>query len=136
MPSSSVVVWRPPGVALIRAPAIGRPSLASVTVPVMKPVGTVVMRMAWLDSRIDSKKPIWRASVPVAFSMPTVAVRPSPGFGGLLAVQEVDRAVLPELDLEVEQGGRAEDAHVGVLDDEGAVRGRADGLRIDRRRHR
>jgi hypothetical protein len=80
VPSLSVVAWRPPGAAVTRAPAMGRPLLESVTVPLTRPVGTRVIRIAWFASRLGSKKPIWRASVPSAFSIPTVAKRPSPGF--------------------------------------------------------
>ncbi len=81
MPVSSVSAVRPPGCAVTVAPTIGEPSLASVTTPVAMPVGTTVIRIALFGLRIGSMKPSWSASVPLASSMPTVALRPSPGFG-------------------------------------------------------
>ena len=73
---------RPPGWAVTVAPAIGSPSLASVTTPWTRPLGTGSMRYADRAVRIASPKPSCRASLPVAFSMPTSALRPSPGLAG------------------------------------------------------
>ncbi len=83
VPVSSVVAWRPPGDAVMVAPAIGAAVLVSVTTPVTMPVGTSVIRMARFAPSTRSRKPTCRASVPSAFSMPTVAFRPSPGLGEL-----------------------------------------------------
>ena len=63
---------------------------------------------------------------------PDAGVTAVTGVGGIRAVEEVDPAILPQLDLEADPGRRARDFHPRVLDDEGTVGAGANGLVVDR----
>ena len=58
------------------APASARPSLASVTVPAIRPVGGGRNLIDWVSDTTAVLKEYCSAIVPAAFSMPTVAELP------------------------------------------------------------
>ena len=135
MPSASVVVVRPPGLAVTFAPAIGSPSLASVTLPVDEPARDVLVAEGAV--RVDERLRGTRTGGHrrrSAFSMPIPAVaavtRARPGWGrrggrsGRLSHSLISNETWV---------GRADDLHRVVLDDERPVRARADRRVVDRR---
>ena len=65
-----------PSSARTVAPASGRPSLASVTVPLTRPVGGGRNLIDWPSDSTAVLNEYCRPIVPVAFSMPTVAELP------------------------------------------------------------
>ena len=86
--------------------------MASVTVPLTKPVGTVVMRIGAAARQDALEEPDLEgvgARGVLDADRRQAAVT---GVDRVAAVEEIDGAVLPELDLDVEHRGRAEDLDV------------------------